>query len=530
MPTTPIRIRPLLLAATLGALALTAGGCKKSESTKKPKGLGTAVASTAARGLVATPDGKALAFVGEVAPPPEKNAPEGVLQGILTTVVADGSAAPRQLGGGVTTLEDGFRLSPDGKWIAWLQGFRFRDQSGTLQLAGMPTGEPRTLGEKVTHYVFSADSRFLGYVADGEARAVELASGGELQLASGAVTLELSPTSAFALVRRPIGAGGELLLVELGAAPKVRKLGERVGDYNFSPDGRSLAFTARLGGPEDHYSLFVGGIDGVPAKVTEKAGSFAFSPDSGSIAFVSGQEPGRSLGALLAGPVAGGAPVKLGENVADYRWSPDSRALALRENHEDKAGKQWTAFKVVQLPRGTVRLERKGKPKTFINYLWNPDGSGVAYLEHSADGLMLNLLTLAGEAPPRPIAPWVFGYQFVPGRKELWYRSACVREGRECELLGASLEDAARPPEKLAAGVANFQPSADGKRVLLAYPRLDTVNAFDLGWLALDTQAPSKGVDLYTLAGAVFLDPQGTRVAYVVSDHKREGVYVAELK
>ncbi|MGI5863880.1 MAG: hypothetical protein ACOX6T_17750 [Myxococcales bacterium] len=516
------------LGLALVALASTATGCKKTAATNKPKGIGRALVDSAARNLVATADGKVLAFVADVEKPPEKSAPEGVFQGILTTVAADGGT-PRQLGGGVSTLEDGFRVSPDGKWIAYLQGFRFKDQAGTLQIAPMPEGEARQLATGTTYYQFSRDSRFLGYVASGEMHLVELATGQDQVLAQQVSTFELAADSSLVLMRRPIAAGGELLVAEVGPEPKTRKLGERVGDYNFSPDGTAVAFTARVGGPADPYSLFVGAARGVPARVAEKAGAFAFSPDSAWIAFVAGQEPGRPHGALQIAPVAGGQPMEVGKNVSDFRWSPSSKAVALRESHEDKSGRAWSELKVASLPKGTLRHKDRAGPKSFINYLWSPEGDRLAFLKHVGEQVTLNLLTVEGEEPPRAVAPWVFSYQFAPGRNELWYRANCLREGRQCDLIAASIDDPNRPPVKLAEGIMNFRPSADGKRILLIYPRVDTERATDLGWVELGSQVPSKGIDVYTLPGAFFLDKAGKRLAYLVGERKREGVYVADI-
>lgn len=519
---------PLALGLALVGLASMATGCKKTAEPNKPKGIGKPLADSAARNLVATPDGKVLAFVAEIEKPPEKSAPAGVFQGILTTVAADGGT-PRQLGGGVSTLEDGFRLSPDGKWIAYLQGFRFKDQTGALQLAPMPQGDARQLAPGATYYQFSRDSRLLGYVAGGEMHLVELATGQDRVLAGPVSTFELAADSSLVLMRRPIAAGGELLLAETGPEPKTRKVGERVGDYRFSPDGAAVAFTARPGGPAEPYSLFVGAATGVAARVAEKAGPFAFSPDSAWIAFVAGQEPGRPHGALQLAPVAGGRPIEVGKNVSDFRWSPSSKAVALRESHEDKSGRTWSELKVASLPKGTLRHKDHAGPKSFINYLWSPEGDRLAFIKHVGEQVTLNLLTLEGEAPPRVVAPWAFNYQFAPGGKELWYRANCVREGRQCELLAASIDNPEKPPAMLAQGIMNFRPSPDGKRILLVYPRLDTEHASDLGWVELGSQAPSKGIDVYTLPGAFFLDEAGKRLAYLVNQRKREGVYVADL-
>jgi hypothetical protein len=147
------------LAAVTLLLAALLPGCKKPPPPRK--GIGVLRMSTAARHLTLSPDRTQLVFVGEIAPPPEKGVPEGVFQGILTSVGVDGGP-PRQLGGGVSTLEDGYRLSPDGRWLAYLQGFRFAVQAGSLHVAPMPTGDAREVAAEAKFYRFSPDSKLLG--------------------------------------------------------------------------------------------------------------------------------------------------------------------------------------------------------------------------------------------------------------------------------------------------------------------------------------------------------------------------------
>jgi Tol biopolymer transport system component len=520
------RLASLGLAAALAAAALLSGGCHKPPP--KPKGTGRSLAATAARRATVSPDSRAVAFVSEVAPPPEREAPDGVFQGVLVTMPLAGGA-PRQLGGGVTTLEDGYRFSPDGKWIAYLQGFRFRDQSGNLNLAAMPLGDPRPIAESARYYKFSPDGRFLGFVAQGEMRLLDLSGTSSRKVTSDASTFEFSEDSKWLLVRRPSAAGGSLLLAEVEPPSVPKKLADNVGEYEFSPDATLMAFTSRVGGPADPYSLFVGSVQGTPRKVADNVSTFLFSPDNKYLAFIGGMGMKKALGNLVVAPAAGGPPIQIGENVVEYRWAPSSQAIGLRESHEDKSGRTWESFRVATMPSGTTRHTENGVP----NFVWSSDGAFVAFLKrvtkpsYSVD---LYLLDVAGEAGPRVVEAGVFGYQFAPGDHQIWYRTHCVRNGRECDLMSASVSDAAVLPVRLVQSIWNFKPSADGERLLVTYPRLDTEEAADLGWMDLKAKQPSRGIDIYTLPGAVFVGETASQVVYLVSERKREGVYIADLK
>ncbi len=522
------RTRTVRAAVALALLALALPACKKAPP--KPKGIGKPLAQAPMRDLQLSPDSKAFAYIAEPVKPPEPGAPENVQQGVLSTIPVDGGPV-RPLGGGVTTFEDAFRISPDGAFIAYLQGFRFRERSGNLNLAPMPSGDPMGVAEGATYYKFSPDSRSLAFIAAGELRLLELASKSERTVAKQAATFEFSKDGKQMLIRQPASAGGALLLAPVEGEGAPRKLGERVGEYDFSPDGKLVAFTSRVNGPNEPLVLFVGPVsgNGMQRIGEEGVSTFLFSPDSHWISFVDGVSRYKTLGNLQLAATAGGQAKKIGEDLVEQRWSPNSQALGFRESHQDKSGKSWNTFKVATVPGGNLRVNETA----VINFVFSADGTRVAYLkgvtkpQYSVD---LFLTELAGDKPARALDKWVYAYQFSPGDRSIWYRANCVRGGRDCELMATDLAQEGVPPRKLAQGIANFKPSADGERLLLMFPRTDTEAAYDLGWLDLAKRTASKGIDVYTLPGAVFLDPKGERVGYLVGERKREGVYVAELK
>lgn len=522
-----IAVRNRLL-LTAGLALAFAAGCTKS-TTKTPTSLGKPLAKTPARALATSPDGALVAFVGEVKPPPERNAPEGIFQGVLTTVPVEGGT-PRRLGGGVPTLEHGYLFSPDGRYIAWLQGFRFADQSGTLQIAANPQGEPRQIAEKTRFYRFSPDGKLLGYVADGQMRLVDLETFADRLITTDAATFEFSRDSDSLLVRRTLASGGELLLAKTEGKEEPQKLGERVGEYAFTPDGAAIAFTAREGGPQDPYLLFLRPVAGGKArKVGEGVSSFFFSPDGRYIAFIDGVKVSRPFGDLQVAAIAGGATRKLGENVVDVKWAPSSTAIGFRENHEDPAGRKRVTFKYAQMPDGAVKQVDDG----VSSFLWSDDGRHFAYLQRVTKPVFSVDLFVreVGEETSVRIDKGVFGYQFSPSGREVWYRAGCIREGRECDLRSQKVDGGeGTVPTIMLQGIWTFSLSKDGQRMLVSFPRIDTEAAGDLGYYSPFEPKPTRGIDKYALPGAQFVGPNGDKLVYIVAERNREGVYVAELE
>ena len=454
--------RPSPVLAFACALVLSAGvACTKDPTSKLPPTLGKRLSEAPARALKATADGAHLVFVSDVEPPIAKDVPEGMMVGALVTVPSTGGPV-RVLGQGVTTLSDAFQLSPDSRFVAFLTKLDVARHVGALRLADLSRPEEaiRALGEAVSFYDFSADRRFLGYVDAGSLRLLNLATGKETLVESGVATFEFASDGQALLVRKPLAAGGQLRLVTLGddGVSEARTLAERVGDYGFSADGRFVALTARVDGPNAPYRMLA--FDRrdpslQPRSLGDEAGAFVFSPDSKLVAFVANQTPGMPYGDLFVTELASGEQKRVGQSVADFRFSPTSDAIALRENQRNERGQMWQEFKVVRLPSGAVRLHQKSLPKAFINFLFSDDGRELAFIKHVHIDINLWRLDMDSEAPPELVAPWAFEYRFAKPRegapRALWYRGACIREGRQCDLFEALKREA--PPEDVQAKV-----------------------------------------------------------------------------
>jgi hypothetical protein len=170
-----------------------------------------------------------------------------------------------------------------------------------------------------------------------------------------------------------------------------------------------------------------------------------------------------------------------------------------------------------------------GKNVTDIEI--SADGRAVAWLQHTSRGgysVDLRLAAVEGDAPPALVAGGVFGFAFSPDSQFLYYRTRCVRNGEACDLERVPAAGLApgKAPEVLAPGVKSFEfdPRAPG-RLLVAWQRTERA-ALDIGvW----EQGKLVRVDTVVLPGSAFLLGGTRRVAYVVVDPKRAGVYVADL-
>lgn len=100
----------------------------------------------------------------------------------------------------------------------------------------------------------------------------------------------------------------------------------------FSPDGKTIAFTANYDGNEDVYTIPA--LGGVPLRLTYHGQSdrvVDWHPDGNSILFASPRESGRErFNQFYKMPIGGGLPEKLPLPYAEFgSFSPDGKQLAL---------------------------------------------------------------------------------------------------------------------------------------------------------------------------------------------------------
>jgi dipeptidyl aminopeptidase/acylaminoacyl peptidase len=501
------------LAAAMAAALSTA--CTR---TAPPAGAGRRIAEGHVLALRASADGTQLAFLHRCEPVKDRTLPPGTASCELAVVPAAGGAATR-VATGVSTMPYGFGWSATGHALAALAAYDHAEGRGTL--VTWSGGEPRRLAEEVTFYGLDRLGTRAGWVGRGRLFVAALPGGEPLPVvgAEGVATFQFGGRDGVALLaRRSARIGGELLAVQ-GAAPAAPVAGG-VREYGFSRDGGRFAYTSGAA-----QALAVAAIDaprGGPS-LGRDVQTFVFSPRGDAIAFVADAAPGRQ-GDLWVAPLSGGAATLLARRVGEPRWSRDGSRLAWLQEYDPRS-------RTGALAVGAPGARAAALARNVSDFDLTPDGAWVAYLVHETAGgysVDLGLAAARGDAPPSRVAKGVFGFSFSPDGRWLYYRAACVREAEACDLLRVATGAApGGAPERVAEGVKSFE-FAPGRpdRLLLGWSRKDRV-ALDLAvWEA----GKATAVDTVARPGtAQFLGGDARRLAYVVVDPKRPGVYVAEV-
>jgi len=517
------RVKPWLLSA----LALLACAREPDRST----GLGRRVAAGPARNLSPSPDGGRLAFLDRCARPPGAMAPPGIAICDLVVVPAEGGS-PARVAEGVPSLPAALTWSPDGGSLAALAEYDFTTGRGALVRVG-PDGQRTRVAASVGFHGFGPRGELVFVSAGNLLWAEPGADPVPVAGATGVATFEFAPRSAaggptLLLARRERAAGGELLAVAGGRllGAEARKA---VGDYGFSPDGQHVAATVAAGA--EGYDLEVGRVGpGGPrlAQVARGVQSFGFSRDGRALAFIAGMAPGKPgdlHAALLGEPGAPVRPVLVAKGVGEYRWAATAPRLAWLQDYDPRV-------RAGTLSAGGPGLKPVLLGRNVSAFDLTPDGARVAFLEHVTGGgysVDLELQAVAEGARPELVAQGVFGFDFSPDGAFLYYRTNCVRQADACDLhaIPAAGPGPGQAPRKIAEGVKSFEfDRRSPERLLLTWARKDML-ALDLGILE---KGRVVAVDQAALPGsAVFLGPDSSRLAYVVADPKRAGVYVAKL-
>jgi hypothetical protein len=531
-------------AAVALAAALSAAGCSKpgGGSAAAARGAGKVLLEGNVRAISPSPDGAWLAVLDGCADLKLPFLPPGTARCDLRLLPASGGPAAK-VASGVTTLPQGVAWRPDGKAVVALADYDQAAAAGTLQLWDVSTegGVPRasttrTLAQGVTFHGYGANGE-LGLVAggrlslllpgDAEPRPIP---GGE-RIASfdvapnpDAACSERVRMSVRLVARRTAAAGGELLAAGC-ALDRLEPLDRgQVGDYGFSRQGLALAYTVI--GKEGAALRVVPTVDRArPAELGKGAQAFAFGPDL-SVAFIADVVPGKQ-GNLHLGARSGAKDVVLAKEVGEFRWAERAPRLAWLEKYDPRV-------RAGTLGVGGDHLPTRTLAPNVSDVEISAPGTQVAFLQHTARGgysvdLGLAQLDPAGASTATTVARGAFGFAFSPDGKWLYYRTRCTRNAEACDLEripAGGLAPGAKP-EAIAPGVKSFEfDPRDPGRLLVGWQRQDLV-ALDLGvW----EQGKLTRVDEGVLPGSArFLAPDSRRLAYVVVQPKRQGVYVAEL-
>ncbi len=474
--------------------------------------------------LLAAPVGGAAAYLRAPVHPEGPLMPPDAFLGDLTLVGPDGRT--RDLGGGATNLAGAVLFSPDGRWIAWLRHFDFASHRGDLAVAQVSEGTPTELAPAVAFIGFSPDGGWLGYVAGDKFSLRDLVSGTTREVGDGVATFEFSADSRVVLYRRRAGDGGELVLEPVSGRGRAETVARRVADYRFDARGESIAYTLeppdRL--PELH--LWKGGVERL---LGTSATSFEFSPDGRTLAYVAGVSAHYLEGDVFAVAANGGRPQLVGKRAGAYRFSADGRLAFLHDYYDQaRSGKLavWTP------EGGAVEVA----PAVTL-FGWSHQGAWLAWIRTVTRPLYTEQLFLAPSARPteaRFIGQAIYSFDFSPDDRRLLFKTLCIAGGNACDLMAVSTSAPANPsaapdggllPEKavrVAAGISDYDFSPGRNWLWLAFME-------PIGHVVDLAVIPAQGWSLprYVFHGAEphprWL-PTG-QLAFLVNNPKQAGFY-----
>ena len=151
-----------------------------------------------------------------------------------------------------------------------------------------------------------------------------------------------------------------------------------------SPDGRSVAFTASVGGRRQVFVRLLG--RGSPVPITRDAvdhQSPRWSPDGNSLVYFSPAVPGDAQGAIWIIPALGGSPRRIITSIGDADVSRNGRLACFRLAGD---GVQLVAS---SLDGNDVRVVARSAPGYHRHPRWSPDGQWIAF--QRGDGLRFDI-------------------------------------------------------------------------------------------------------------------------------------------
>ncbi len=520
------------------AAALVLAACpKQAEVPAKPLvgGLGRRLVAGAGTDLRLSRDGAWATFLKSPVRPslegvnPDSINPKSAVGELLAVSLATGEA--RSLAAHVPNKPGAALFSPDGRWLLFLTDFDLASGAGTLRTQRLDApGEAETRGHSVSFVTVSPDGRFFAFVDAGVLKLAPLETGSSARaVATDVSTAKFALGGTRLLALRRAAAGGALLQLptEGGAASK---LAERVADYEVAPDGRHLAFTEASPLARDVWDLWVSSLDaGPPVKAASGVGLYGFSPDSRWLGRIEGKRDAMGrvvVGAFLVGPASGAEARPVGSKVGRFGFAPDGSAVWALDFYNQQHDRG--TLLVVELPSRKVRtlLERAHTGE------WGKDGRFVAFNVEVIQPLpsMDLYLYVRGEEQAFRVKEGVYGFAIAPG-DVLLFRSECLRQSqrdqpRSCGLSELDLAQPHQAPKQILEGIFSFKASETGERLLVSYARLDS-DTYDTAVYNRRT-GERKTLDTFTLLPALFADPAGKRVVYLVSEKGRSGLYLCE--
>lgn len=510
-------------------LWLWLSACAPARSTG-PKGVGARLVEGGGQALVVAPHAAAALYLRSPAHPTGKLMPPDAYLGELSLVSPDNSV--HSLGRAVTNLTGNLAFSADGRKVAFLDNFSFAGHQGDLVLADLATGSLKPVAADVGYFGFAPQGSTLGYIAS--ATGVLKVGPGD---ASDQVIEAQVATFEFlgddVLYRLRSTAGGALRRAALGKAA-AQTIAVKVGDYQVSPDGKSVAYSiANRDGTSDLHVTRWGAAD---RKLGEEVTSFHFSPDGKSIAYVAGLDPHKLLGDLFIAEVERDtAPQRLGKAAGTYRFSADGRLGFIHDYYEPtRAGK----FSLWDPIHGTVLVADSARVFGF-----SPSGRSLGFLKRVFKPLyteQLMLLPLGAPGAPlaeaRLIGEGIYAFDFTPDEKAILYKADCTREGEACDLMSVPTDAPAMPltdggtgknplARKLVSGVDDYDFSPDGKWLWITFKE-QIGHTVDLAVIPSQGESLPRYIDFKAEPGPRWT--QAGKLTYLVDNPKRAGLYEAD--
>ena len=503
-------------------------GCRKAGGEPPPPekplvgGLGRRLAPGPMADLKLSKDGAWASFLRN----PKRPAVQGVsplmaLGELGVASLRDGTV--RFVGQAVANRPGSVLFSPDARWLLFVDGFNAASESGSLRTLALGSpGEPELRGRSVSFVAVSPTGNAFAFVDGGVLRVAALQAGSSPRaVAADVSTAQFTPDGAWLLVHRRAAAGGALERASVDGSRPPLRLGDAVGDWTLSTDGKRVAFATRSATVRDGRDLWVAALpDGKPVRVATGSGTFSFSPDGALLARIE-REKASSIGNLVVGASTGGPGRRIAERVGDFSFAPDGRAVAALANYDEQ--QRWGRLVYSPLPDGApVELAKR-----VTTWVWSPDNKHLAFnlrVFHPLPSVDLWIYDRGTPAASQLMAN-VYGYDFGPGGV-LYFRSDCIREARACTLNRLDFAVPGAKPTPLLEGIFGFRVSDAANRLLVTYARTDA-ETYDVAVMNLKTSVRTT-LDERILLPALFPDPQGSRVVYLISQGERSGLYLCD--
>jgi eukaryotic-like serine/threonine-protein kinase len=300
------------------------------------------------------------------------------------------------------------RVSPDGKYVAFIEHPQRRDDMGFVALVDL-NGVKRKLSdgwESLQGLAWSPRGDEIWFTSakvsnDRFLNAVSLA-GGERLLARepGTLTLQDVARDGRVLLTRDVERVGVV-----GMAPGASKEADLSwldwsAPTDLSSDGKTLLFTESGEGGGEHYSGYLRTTDGAPAVRLGSGIAYALSPDQKWVLTSQVTSPLESL--LL--PTGAGESRKLTHNgitLVRARWLPDGKRYVFIGNEQGRGLRLWVQSLDNDKPTAI-------SPEGIRSAQWgiSPDGKTVAAVQSDRKGYLFSVD--GGE--PRPIKEFPEGY------------------------------------------------------------------------------------------------------------------------